>query len=320
MGSIFEMFRFILLFSSGTFAEQCLVCKSTTVNMDQGTTPTIQPTFGVDGKSCFEPISGENKLGTTIGDMKKDCVGGCYSLIYSIQSAHSNLQVQPSSKVVEYYVERGCKKDSPLFPTVLTESTNYDEWTSITLNEKNFGIKGTLSAYVSTKAVPSGVEANLGTKLNWPKTSQGTYASPPLVGGSSTSYLSCYEEKRIQRFSSKTTFTTPGKKVRCGLHENRCFSSITHIKKNSDNYFQYAHRGCVNANSTMLNPINKPYYIKGWTPQFVQAGVTYNRMNATHIVEFCDSDGCNNKVQAYTVASAQWLGSSILALLVLLLN
>ena len=32
-----------------------------------------------------------------------------------------------------------------------------------------------------------------------------------------------------------------------------------------------------------------------WTPQFTQGGINYNRMNATHIVEFCKDDGCNNK-------------------------
>jgi len=315
MGSTFRMFRFFVLFSSGAFAEQCLVCKSTTVNMNQGIAATY-PTFGTDGESCFEPISDGNEVGSKLSYMKKTCTGGCYSLIYSIKSGHPNKDSTVSENVVEYYVERGCKRNSPLYPTQLNNQTQYNEWAQIKLNEKNFGIKGELTAYVTEKSVDSTGEGL--SKLNWPKSSAST---KPDAKGATFSYLSCFEETRIERFDKKKEFSKPGKKVRCGLHENRCFSIITHVKKNSDNYIQYAYRGCVNANSTLLNPTtDKPNYMKRSTPKFDQNGQSYNPMNVTHIIDFCNTAECNNRVQSYTVGSAELLGSSLLTVLLLLLN
>ena len=42
-----------------------------------------------------------------------------------------------------------------MYPTLLDNDTTYNNWTKTTLNEKNFGIKADLAAYVSTKSIPS---------------------------------------------------------------------------------------------------------------------------------------------------------------------
>ena len=65
-------------------------------------------------------------------------------------AGHSNKDVTPSSKVVEYYVERGCKRDSPIFAAEGLSKT-YSDWSSITLTDKNYGIKGSLSAQITTR-------------------------------------------------------------------------------------------------------------------------------------------------------------------------
>ena len=65
------------------------------------------------------------------------------------------MEAIPSNKVVEYYVERGCKRDSPIFADVGLSKT-FDDWTAINLNEKNFGIKGSLEAKIVTKSTGFG--------------------------------------------------------------------------------------------------------------------------------------------------------------------
>ena len=77
-------------------------------------------------------------------------------------------------------------------------------------------------------------------------------------------YLTCYKENRLDKSTTKfTTFKAPTKRVTCGLHENRCFSSVAHVKENSNSYIQYAYRGCINANSTILaGQEQKPYYVR----------------------------------------------------------
>ena len=94
--------------------------------------------------------------------------------------------------------------------------------------------------------------------LNWPT---GQSAVTP---GQTVDYLTCYRENRLEKSTTKfTNFEAPTKRVTCGLHENRCFSSVAHVKENSNSYIQYAYRGCVNANSTILEAQDgEPYYVR----------------------------------------------------------
>ena len=55
-------------------------------NHGKGIAATVNPTFGTDGQSCFEPVAtSANKVSDALSHMVKNCDGGCYSLIYSIQ-------------------------------------------------------------------------------------------------------------------------------------------------------------------------------------------------------------------------------------------
>ena len=131
-----------------------------------------------------------------------------------------------------------------------------EAWTEQTLNEGNYGIHGTIKAKVSSRSA-SQTGADL-KKLNWPTAGTGGAVTP----GQPVDYLTCFKENRLDKSTTKfTSFKEPTKRVTCGLHENRCFSSVAHVKQNSDSYIQYAYRGCINANATILaGQDKKPYY------------------------------------------------------------
>ena len=138
-------------------------------------------------------------------------------------------------------------------------------WTDITLNEENYGIRGEITANISSRAATGAYQLELNL-LNWPTAT--SYQGKPNGGdvkpGQSVAYLTCWKENRLDKSATKfTTFKAPNKKVRCGLHENRCFSSVAHVKENSNSYIQYAYRGCINSNSTLLeSQYEEPYYVQ----------------------------------------------------------
>jgi len=305
------MFKFSLLLVGSTLAESCLQCSSIKSSEDQTKVPTAPLSFGAKGENCFNPYDTDGSFDQKLAGMVKSCTGGgnlgCYSLAYAVKRKHTRPE-NTFDNIVDYYIERGCQNDMPkYFPT----ATSKDIWGDVTLNELNFGIKSSLTAKMTSRtAITSTSTEN--TKLNFPTAENGGVISP---GGQSFDYLTCFKENRMETFKTKTLFRSPTKKVRCGLHENRCFSSVAHVRKNSDTYIQFAYRGCTNQNATLLNPAEKPYYVKS------KLQTPYQDLNVTHIIEFCKTGDCNNKVQAYTTGSTTILHSSLLlTLLMLLLN
>ena len=133
-----------------------------------------------------------------------------------------------------------------------------ETWTDQQLTEGNYGIHGTVTAKISSR--PASQTGEILKKLNLPTAGNGG----AVQVGQSVTYLTCWKENRLDKSTTKfTTFKTPNKKVTCGLHENRCFSSVAHVKENSNSYIQYAYRGCINANSTILaGQEQKPYYVR----------------------------------------------------------
>merc|ERR1711935_691200 len=267
--------------------------------------------LGTRGDNCFNPYDTDGKLGTNLDGIVKTCTGGgnlgCYSLAYAVKRKHTRPE-NTFNNIVDYYIERGCQNDMPkYFPVAQSKDT----WSEVTLNELNFGIKSSLSAKVTTRQASQTTDTQ-NDKLNFPTAANGGVISP---SGQSFDYLTCYKENRMETFKTKTLFRSPTKKVRCGLHENRCFSSVAHVRKNSDTYIQFAYRGCTNQNATLLNPAEKPYYVKS------KLQPPYQDLNVTHIIEFCKTGDCNNKVQASPTGSTPILHSSLLlTLLMLLLN
>jgi len=303
-----NMFKFVVLLSSSALAETCLQCSSIMSDKDQTKDATIVPSvdFGDAGLNCFQPI-GESGLPTALETMKKQCSGtngGCYSIAYSIKRAKP---VGSSfDRVVDHYIERGCQSDLPKW---LREKVSKETWTDQPLNEGNYGIHGTITAKVSSRpATQTGAELK---KLNWPTTDNGGAVTP----GQPVTYLTCYKENRMDMSKTKQTFRPPTKKVTCGLHENRCFSSVAHVKKNSDTYIQYAHRGCLNANSTILGgQQEKPYYTRHKLP------APYADLNVTHTIHICKTAECNRFTQPATGSEKIFTSSIFLTLLMLLLN
>ena len=137
-------------------------------------------------------------------------------------------------------------------------------WTDITLNEENYGIRGEITAKISSRAATHVYQTEL-NMLNWPRaTYQGKPNGGDVIPGQSVDYLTCFKENRLDKSTTKfTEFKAPTQKVTCGLHENRCFSSVAHVKENSNSYIQYSYRGCINSNSTLLESQDgEPYYVQ----------------------------------------------------------
>ena len=147
---------------------------------------------------------------------------------------------------------------SRIWNIFILRKVSKETWTDQQLNEQNYGIHGTVTAKISSRPASQTGE-NL-KKLNWPTASNGG----AVQVGQSVTYLTCWKENRLDKSTTKfTTFKAPTKKVTCGLHENRCFSSTAHVKENSNSYIQYAYRGCLNANATILEGQDgKPYYVR----------------------------------------------------------
>jgi len=263
--------------------------------------------FGTAGKNCFVPIAGNNTLPEGLSNMKKECSGGtnggCYSLAYSIKRAKP--YGSSFENVVDHYIERGCQSDLPKW---LQTKVIAETWTDKTLNEGNYGIKGSITAKMSSR--PASLTGGELKKLNWPTTGNNN-----VTAGQPVDYLTCYKENRMDTSETKQNFKAPTKKVTCGLHENRCFSSVAHVKKNSNTYIQYAYRGCLNANSTILaGQQEKPYYVRHKLP------APYADLNATHTIHICKTNECNTFTQPATGSEKIITSSIFLTLLMLLLN
>lgn len=70
----------------------------------------------------------------------------------------------------------------------------------MTLTEQNFGIKGTLSAKMTSRAASQTTNAQ-NLNLNYPTESSGGLIPP---GGQSHDYLVCYKENRMETFRYET--------------------------------------------------------------------------------------------------------------------
>jgi len=229
---------------------------------------------------------------------------GCYSLAYIVQKKAKNPD-NSFANVYEYHIERGCQADVPMYRE---SPKTASDWETISLNEKNFGIHGTVSAkFMSTSATADSTALK---KLNFPQSGSDKKPSPNAVTA-----LECFEEIKVHKKMKKEEFKKPLRKVRCALNENYCFSRVAHYRKNSDTYVQFAERGCTSKNQTLLNQSveSKPYWVKGTLPE------PYQSSNVTYRVGFCKSPNCNDYVQSYTTGAFRIIQSSLFMMVAFLL-
>ena len=90
------------------------------------------------------------------------CSGGCYSLAYEINGKVITIRFRQTfellvknrntksnfDKTVRFHMDRGCVSSLPF---ALQKIETNGDWRDVTLNDKNFGIKGTIKAMISGK-------------------------------------------------------------------------------------------------------------------------------------------------------------------------
>jgi len=289
------MFLFaVCLLAVGQAAETCIVCSAEESQTVKTFSQSLSAQPGVNN-DCFRNPTSTNYPTAS-------CDEGCYSLFYALQ-----MDGRDGTKVEKTVVERGCiykKKVNGLsisFPAKVDSCTS-GSLCAVTLNEKNYGNRGTIKAQYETKAAdnnPSGFPT--GNQITWNAIGLKCYQCHSRPQASITSMDACYNGGSNMQPCADINSTTCVSTV----SNYELFEEMPGTNGTYGNY-QYAMRGCSNAPSSYAAKIANPVISHGMVHQD-ELGSFVSAVNRTLETTFCDTNGCNVQTMKYLSSSASSL-------------